>query len=160
LDSTSRREFLRTVVLTAASLVVVPQLARGDDSSATFVDLGPDSQFADGSWTKVVLPVAYNQEVIFVRKVSGQPAPYEALSARCTHHGCVVAYFTDKKQFVCPCHGGTFDDTGAVVSGPPKTPLYSLETKVDSNQHLLVMPLSQTVITSLEHHHHPTAPPQ
>jgi Rieske Fe-S protein len=159
LETSSRREFLRTVVLTAASLVVIPQLARGDGSSTTYVDLGPDSQFDDGAWTKVVLPAAQNLEVIYVRKVSGQPTPYEALSARCTHHGCVVAWTGDQQQFVCPCHGGKFDITGANVSGPPKIPLFTLTNKVDSNNHLLVVPLSQAIITGLLSHHHASPPP-
>ena len=158
MEPTSRRDFLRTIVLTAASLVVVPQLGSAAASSTTYVDLGPDSQFADGAWTKVVLPAAYNQEVIYVRKAAGQPTPYEALSARCTHHGCVVAYQDTQKEFVCPCHGGTFDIAGAVVQGPPRIPLYPLETKVSSKKHLLVVPLSQAIITGLESHHHGPPP--
>lgn len=56
---------------------------------------------------------------IVVRKPSGSLV---AFSAVCTHAGCTVGY--QNGQFVCPCHGGTFDaNTGAVISGPPPTAL-------------------------------------
>jgi Rieske Fe-S protein len=138
LESSSRRDFLRTVVLTAASLVMVGSASRADGFAATYVDVGPVSQFADGDWTRVVLPATFDQEVIFVRKAAGKPAHYEALSSRCTHRGCVVAYASAQHEFVCPCHGGVYNDSGVNISGPPPSPLPSLATKVNTKKHLLV----------------------
>ncbi len=44
-----------------------------------------------------------------------------AMSAKCTHAGCVVAW--QKMQFHCPCHQSNFDANGKVLSGPAKTNL-------------------------------------
>ncbi len=39
-----------------------------------------------------------------------------AMSAICTHLGCIVS--KEQKQFVCPCHGSRYDLTGRVMQGP------------------------------------------
>jgi cytochrome b6-f complex iron-sulfur subunit len=39
------------------------------------------------------------------------------LTATCTHEGCTINGFAGS-QFVCPCHGSTFTNSGAVVKGP------------------------------------------
>lgn len=39
-----------------------------------------------------------------------------ALSAVCTHLGCIVR--AEGVGFACPCHGSRYDDDGRVVSGP------------------------------------------
>jgi len=46
-----------------------------------------------------------------------------ALSARCTHLGCLVEWSRHRQRFVCPCHGGMYDDEGRVRQGPPPVPL-------------------------------------
>jgi cytochrome b6-f complex iron-sulfur subunit len=46
-----------------------------------------------------------------------------AFSLICTHQGCTINWQNDKKEFVCPCHDGHFDQFGEVVSGPPPAPL-------------------------------------
>ncbi len=46
---------------------------------------------------------------------------YIAVSAVCTHEGCIVNYSNNK--FVCPCHGGVYNISGGVVSGPPPSAL-------------------------------------
>lgn len=50
-------------------------------------------------------------------------AGFTALSAVCTHLGCIVRWQEDKGEFLCPCHAGRFDATGKVISGPPPKPL-------------------------------------
>lgn len=56
---------------------------------------------------------------------------YRALSATCTHLGCRVSWNVDKKQFLCPCHGGVYDRAGQVVSGPPPSPLARVNVRVN-----------------------------
>ncbi|MEU6848287.1 FAD-dependent oxidoreductase [Streptomyces sp. NPDC046716] len=41
-----------------------------------------------------------------------------ALSARCTHMGCLVAFNSAERAWECPCHGSRFDTDGQVVQGP------------------------------------------
>jgi cytochrome b6-f complex iron-sulfur subunit len=48
---------------------------------------------------------------------------YVALDIKCTHKGCDLTYAKDEKQLLCPCHGSTFDLSGAVVKGPATRPL-------------------------------------
>src|SRR6266852_150468 len=51
--------------------------------------------------------------VYVVRDSSGQIA---VLSAVCTHLGCSVPWIDGQNQFICPCHKGTFDAAGNLVS--------------------------------------------
>jgi len=53
---------------------------------------------------------------VMVRKQGGDLV---ALSAVCTHLGCIVQWEKEKQDFLCPCHGGRFTPEGAVISGPP-----------------------------------------
>ena len=58
------------------------------------------------------------------------PNEVKALSAICTHLGCIVDWDDKKRQMACPCHAGYFDYEGKVVSGPPPKPLPSYKTDV------------------------------
>jgi nitrite reductase/ring-hydroxylating ferredoxin subunit len=49
-----------------------------------------------------------------------------ALSAICTHMNiCQLDWNAERRELVCPCHGGAFDVYGNVVQGPPSVPLQS-----------------------------------
>ena len=53
-----------------------------------------------------------------------------ALSAVCTHLGCIVQWEKDQQDFLCPCHAGRFTPEGKVISGPPPQPLSRLPVAV------------------------------
>jgi len=47
-----------------------------------------------------------------------QDGGFIALSLRCTHLGCSIAWEENQHKFVCPCHSSAFDITGEVLNPP------------------------------------------
>ena len=47
----------------------------------------------------------------------------QAVSARCTHLGCIVAFNRAEQAWECPCHGSRFAPDGRVLQGPAVRPL-------------------------------------
>lgn len=58
---------------------------------------------------------------------------FVALSKVCTHLGCLVVYDKGMRRLVCPCHAGTFDLDGNVLSGPPSRPLSAVPLRVEGD---------------------------
>lgn len=56
-----------------------------------------------------------------------------ALSATCTHSGCLVDYASGAMQVQCPCHGAAFSLQGAVLAGPTAIPLPSYAATVGAD---------------------------
>ena len=54
-----------------------------------------------------------------------------ALSAGCTHLGCLVSWYRPENRFRCPCHSGQYDIRGNVVAGPPPAPMKRLSLKIE-----------------------------
>ncbi len=59
----------------------------------------------------VVLP---EQKLYIVHAEEG----FIALSAVCTHLGCMTRYEQAEERLVCPCHGSVFSTSGVVTEGP------------------------------------------
>jgi cytochrome b6-f complex iron-sulfur subunit len=53
---------------------------------------------------------------------AGRRAIY-ALSAVCTHLGCMTVWREAERRFRCPCHGSDFRDDGVHLAGPAPRPL-------------------------------------
>jgi cytochrome b6-f complex iron-sulfur subunit len=56
-----------------------------------------------------------------------------ALSRTCTHLGCLVEFNKSRQILICPCHAGTYDLDGGVVSGPPPKPLTAIPLKIEGD---------------------------
>jgi cytochrome b6-f complex iron-sulfur subunit len=52
---------------------------------------------------------------------------FTALTAVCTHEGCVVSNFGNN-TFECPCHGSQYTTSGSVVRGPATRSLAQFQT--------------------------------
>lgn len=73
--------------------------------------------------------------VILIRKIDGQ---FVALSATCTHLGCIVQYRKDAKDIFCACHAGRYDLKGRNISGPPPRPLEVFDVNIVNDQIVVV----------------------
>lgn len=128
-----RRDFLKgsTSVLCAGAIAqLLAECAKEPVTAkppANFtIDLS-DPQF---STLKTVGGVALANNIYIV--CTGQDT-YIALSRVCTHQGCSVNYNSTGKNFVCPCHGGVYNISGKVVSGPPPSPLAQYQVTVSGS---------------------------
>ena len=131
MDTSGRRKFLVTflagLVGTAAAAIGWPlyrYLAPrgGEDAAATVVI--PEAEITEG---QAKFFQYAGSSAVLVRKRGGELV---ALSAVCTHLGCIVQWERDKQDFLCPCHGGHFSPEGAVLSGPPPKSLARIPFRV------------------------------
>jgi len=73
--------------------------------------------------------------------------PVVAVSAACTHMGCIVQWQDADHKFHCPCHGGLFTEYGMMDKQSLLlylTPLPRLETKVEEGKVFVRVPARQT----------------
>jgi len=69
--------------------------------------------------------------------VHGQEGIY-AMSAVCTHLGCLTAWKPELGIVACPCHGSKFNRDGAKIEGPAPRPLPWLKAWINEDGDLLV----------------------
>ena len=62
-----------------------------------------------------------------------------ALSAHCTHLGCIINFDSKTGKFHCPCHGSTFDISGNGIAGPAKQALSRLPLKFMDSGDIIAM---------------------
>ncbi len=97
----------------------------------------PPTTFRAGS------PVDYPEGTVrFDRErkayVVGAAGGVYAMSAVCTHLGCITRHVADEGAIACPCHGSRFDLEGNVTHGPAPRPLPWLEVRLDEKGSLVV----------------------
>jgi cytochrome b6-f complex iron-sulfur subunit len=71
-----------------------------------------------------------NKPVIVIHTEDG----FKALSATCTHLGCIVFWNEQRSVIACPCHEAYFNTNGMVISGPPPSPLPPYRVQVEGDQ--------------------------
>jgi cytochrome b6-f complex iron-sulfur subunit len=125
----SRRKFIIYAWIAAAAVVV------GELIAGTFAFLWPRRKREQGEKIfvagkvndyKIGEVVAFRRERTFIVRLEGG---FLAMSSICTHLRCIVSWNERIKEFECPCHGGKFNESGEVLTGPPPRPLdlYKLE---------------------------------
>lgn len=75
--------------------------------------------------------IVFNNSPVIV--INRYEKGFVAFSKVCTHLGCLVEYDRGLRKLVCPCHAGTFDLDGNVLSGPPPRPLPVISVKVEGD---------------------------
>ena len=69
------------------------------------------------------------RSLVYIKRTSEDK--FVAISATCSHLGCIVTWDEGEKQFKCPCHNGVYNPEGKVVSGPPPAPLRRHKIKIE-----------------------------
>jgi Rieske Fe-S protein len=104
-----------SVLYPVTRYLIPPHVAEAAASSVT-LGFGP-ADIAPG--TAKIFKFG-NRPALLVRTVAGE---LRALSATCTHLGCIVQYREDLGHIWCACHNGHFDLNGRNIAGPPPAPL-------------------------------------
>jgi glycine/D-amino acid oxidase-like deaminating enzyme/nitrite reductase/ring-hydroxylating ferredoxin subunit len=87
----------------------------GDRIRSSHVDSLDEVQAGTGA----VIRVRGEQRAVY----RDEAGTLHALSARCTHLGCIVRFNDAEGAWECPCHGSRFDVDGSVIQGPANKPL-------------------------------------
>ena len=125
----SRRSLLQVLGFGAAGALVLSACSTGANlpsatSSAcgtgTCIDL-TDASNVDLTKVGGAMAIDLDRDTIIVVRVSDTEVI--ALSAVCTHAGCIVDYNASADRIDCNCHGSQFSTTGQVLRGPAGRPL-------------------------------------
>jgi cytochrome b6-f complex iron-sulfur subunit len=136
-DTTTRRDFLGQVGVGACAIAAMGSGIVTLDYMKPKVLFEPPTSFRAGS------PVDYPEGTVRFAKeqkayVIGGPGGVYAVSAICTHLGCITRFVSDERMIACPCHGSRFDLEGNVVHGPAPRSLPWLEVRTEPSGTLIV----------------------
>lgn len=122
----NRREF---AVISAGAIVACALASDEAFAAAVTFDAGDVKKFdADGVYDSF----AKSNKLLILR----EGEKLIAMSAMCTHRGCVVKKKDD--ALICPCHGSTFDNGGKPTKEPAKAALFRYAVSINSENHLIV----------------------
>jgi Rieske Fe-S protein len=145
-ETVNRRSFMTGVALAgggaATMMIALPALgfALGpvfEPAVENWEDVGATDDFTTATYIPKVITIvsgigAAGKTTVYMR-TNPKPTkkePFIAMSTRCVHLGCPVRFVAAAKQFICPCHGGTYNYEGEVTGGPPVRPLDRFYTRV------------------------------
>ena len=135
----NRRKFMELGIFTisgtiaAVSSVTLGRFAVGpslDIKRSKWIEVElADNPIKSGSFERVVLEYETKEgwstnivrTLVYIKRT--QDDEVVAISAGCTHLGCIVSWDEQQNIFKCPCHDGRFDADGNVISGPPPAAL-------------------------------------
>jgi cytochrome b6-f complex iron-sulfur subunit len=133
----ARRDFLNEITLAALG---VAGLGAGVVTYQYFspnVLFEPPTRFRAGNpdlYPVDTVTFRQDQQVYIVRTKDG----FYAVSAVCTHLGCITQWKEGNKLIECPCHGSKFQRDGAKVEGPAPQPLPHFAITLTADGELLV----------------------
>lgn len=134
----SRRHFIELLGMGAIGATALGGLVLSGKYLSPNVVKEPPTRF------KIGLPEYYppgsvtvnkEQKVFIVRAKEGY---FYALSAVCTHLGCIANWKAEDGIVACPCHGSKFDREGNVITGPAPRPLPRFAISLDDQGTLVV----------------------
>lgn len=136
-DGTPRRDFLSRIGVGACAAACLGSGVVTLDYLKPKVLFEPPTSFQAGD------PADYPEGTVrFNREertyVIGGAGGIYALSAVCTHLGCITRYVSDENIIACPCHGSRFDLEGNVIHGPAPRPLPWFDVETDTSGRLVV----------------------
>jgi Rieske Fe-S protein len=118
----------------------------------TLAELGNQAvRFASDSVVGFVLRYEGNSATISSRYHSTEGKTEKgqiiAMSAACTHMGCLVHWQNTDRTFLCPCHGGVFNESGGANSAASAKlylqPLPRFETKIENGNVYVKVPIDR-----------------
>jgi len=136
-EPSSRRDFMGRLGAGACAIAAAGSGIVTLDYLEPKVLFEPPTAFRAGS------PMDYSEGTVRFAKeqkayVIGGAAGIYAVSAVCTHLGCITRYVSDENVIACPCHGSRFDLEGNVIHGPAPRALPWLEVRSDASGTLVV----------------------
>ena len=128
----SRRDFLSELTLGALGIAGLGGVALTYQYFSPNVLFEPASTFRAGNpdlYPVNSVTILLDQQVYIVRTSDG----FFAVSAVCTHLGCVTQWKPEANMIACPCHGSKFTPEGKKLEGPAPRPLphYSITLTAD-----------------------------
>jgi cytochrome b6-f complex iron-sulfur subunit len=133
----SRRDFLNEVTLGALGIAGLGASALTYQYFSPNVLFEPPMAFRAGNpdlYPVNSVTFLQDQLVYIVRTSAG----FYAVSAVCTHLGCVTQWKPDADRIACPCHGSKFNRNGVKIEGPAPRPLPHFAINLTTDGELLV----------------------
>ena len=133
----SRRDFLNEIASGALGIAGIGATVVTTQYLSPNVLFEPPQTFRAGAPESFpVNSVTYieDQQVYIVR----MPEGFYAVSAVCTHLGCVTQWKSDADMIACPCHGSKFKADGTKIEGPAPRPLPHFAISLTADGELLV----------------------
>jgi cytochrome b6-f complex iron-sulfur subunit len=134
----SRRYFLEVLGAGAVGIAAVGSIVLSAEYLSPNVVKEPPVRFRAGtpeSFPPGSVTLIKDQKVYIVRAREGY---FYALSAVCTHLGCITNWKAEEGIVACPCHGSKFNKEGEKIAGPAPRPLPRFEMLLDDQGHLVV----------------------
>ncbi|MFI5057834.1 MAG: ubiquinol-cytochrome c reductase iron-sulfur subunit [Candidatus Acidiferrales bacterium] len=141
-DGISRRDFLNQLTLGSLGIAGLGSVAVTYQFFSPNVLFEPSPTFRAGSpdlYPIHSVTFLLEQQVYIVR----MPEGFYAVSAVCTHLGCITAWHPEHNLIECPCHGSKFKDDGTKIEGPAPRALPHFTISLTADGELLVDKLQE-----------------